>query len=157
KLQPVSFVYPVVLVEDRSGNRIRYKYEIGADSTVQGEFSYRLSAIEYSYGAGSNPPRRQLRFMYESRPDPITASTVGVRSVTRSRLVTIEAWAPSPTNTDVVWRYRFEYGTSADSGRSLLRRVRLCDRTDVCSWGKTFEWTTSGGYHEHTVSDEVEI
>ena len=151
-------VYPILQLVDKTGlHRIEYAYEQGADVVGQYEFSYRVSKISYSFSGAT--PRRWMRFLYEPRgTDALTVNTAGVMSVMRSRLATIEAWAPNPVTTARVWRYELKYETSSDTGRSLLSHLRLCDQFDSCSWQRRFEWTTPGtGPHHRIISSEEEF
>jgi len=150
----VALVYPIRKLLDRTGfNRLEFKYEERSDSMEPYGFSYRISEISYSFS--SNKPRRWVRFLYEPRPDVITANAYGIMSVMRSRLSAIEAYAPNPNLTELVWRYQLGYTISADTKRSLLHTVQLCDQFDpaVCSWIRSFEWTTAkAAYSDRTVS-----
>jgi RHS repeat-associated protein len=157
----VAYAYLLADVVDADGNRIEYHYE-DKDSTDDGEVSNRLATIEYSFADGVVPKRR-IELRYGNRPDPIVAFHRGVKIVSRSRLTSIEMWAPNPTVTGRVWRYLLRYERSADTGRSLLRHVTLCEQHDECSWTRSFAWTEVAGtdladdFEDHEISNEVEF
>jgi RHS repeat-associated protein len=155
----VAIVYLLTRAVDRHRNRIDYVYE-GTDALNGSEVAYRLARIDYGFGpGGTGLPRRQVKFLYQSRPDPIVAYFRGVKLVTRSRLNRIEAWAPNPTAVARVWSYDLRYIASPDTGRSQLFSVSLCDKFAVqCSWTRKFAWTTaSGGTVDETAMGDVEF
>jgi RHS repeat-associated protein len=156
----VNVVYPLASTKDRSGNRIEYTYAPNPDSWLDYEFSYRIDRIDYSFvGHGLTTPRRWVQFRYESRPDPIVAHSRGVTSVLRSRIDSIEMWAPNPTTTAKIWDYRFAYDQSSDTHRSLLESIEWCGKDDVCSWAKRFDYTTASAgvtHHIATASGEFD-
>ncbi|MFN7551245.1 MAG: RHS repeat-associated core domain-containing protein [Pseudomonadota bacterium] len=110
---------------NRAGNFIEYRY------AAHGSGERLLSTIRYT-GTGSSEAtggvsgNREIRFVYESRPDPASSYLAGGRVDQTRRLQTIETNVASV----VARRYSFTYGSaSASSGRSLLRDVSLCVST----------------------------
>lgn len=149
----VAVVYLLADTTDRHGNRVEYSYDTsGAVDTY--EITYRLQRIDYSFAGAS--PRRHVDFTYEDRPDPRVRYHRGFEIGERKRLKRIDAYAPNPDATAPVWSYRLAYQTSGDTGNSLLASVNLCDAANVCSFTRSFEWTTVSpgpGVQEHVIAD----
>lgn len=137
---PVTGVWVLKTVTDRSGNTATYDYDV--ESTGE----YTLRTIQY---AGStvtgDSPQREVDFHYATRPDPSFAWEAGVKTPMTKRLSSVDMRAPDPNSgkTEIVWTYDFDYAVSAITRRSLLASVHQCDAQNVCKWGKTFSWTDS--------------
>jgi hypothetical protein len=123
-------VFPVYLLtqqEDQTGaNAITYDYDIGFDSQTPGDFSYRIKKITYTAPPSQKiqlTPRRWILFQYKARKDPIISYMSGVRTVVRSRLESVEAYAPNPTDTQRVWTYKLGSNQSPWTGRSVLAHI----------------------------------
>lgn len=137
----VAVAYLITESRDRNWNRIRYTY---AAVAANGELSYRPATIDYSF-TGTGTPRRQIKFEYQSRPDPIVRYIRGVKVVSSVRISRIDAYAPNPDSVQRVWSYNLGYEPSPDTGRSLLSSVQLCEQSGACSWVRSFKWTSSKG------------
>lgn len=157
----VAAVYRVTTQIDAIGNKIAWTYE-PEDGSQPGELAYRVKRIDYSF-ENAELPRRSVVFHYENRRDKVVSHRNGLRSRLTSRLSSIEMRAPNPTVTTMVWEYRFGYGESPDTGRSLLESVQMCAADGVCSWKKGFAWTQSlanlpnVATVDHVVSSAVEF
>jgi RHS repeat-associated protein len=147
--------YVRVRTQDRDGNKIVYGYE-STDAVGAGELANRLKTIEYGY-SGSTPSRRIVFNYTAGRTDPIISYVAGIKTVIRSRLTSIDVYAPNPTTVAKVWRYDLRYVYSADTKRSLLAWIDLYDQFGVQSWTRELAYSgASGGFTEHTVP-EVEF
>lgn len=151
---PIAIAYVIAESKDRNGNRITYTYDY-SDAQDATEVAFKPVEIDYAFSNGTTPSRK-IKLIYETRPDPIVRFIHGVRFVNRSRLDQIEAWAPNPTTLSRVWTYNLTYQTSGDTGRTLLSAVQMCDQFAVCSWTRSFEWTSTAhgpGVTEHVAVD----
>lgn len=128
--------------EDRAGNAITYEYDIrtGGPSGLATEIL--PSRIAYTSHANGEPAHREVRFVYEDRPDTSLGWHAGIGSQLTRRLHAIEMYAPNPSATGKVWDYTFTYEaeTSPGSRRSLLHAVRKCGAEGGCLWSKEFDW-----------------
>jgi RHS repeat-associated protein len=154
--QSVAVIYVLTGTVDKNGNRVDYVYD-HADAADATETAFRLTRIDYSY-AGGWVPLRSVRLNYQTRDDQIVRYVRGVKMVSRSRLESIETYAPNPTSVQKVWTYKLAYLDSADTGRSLLSSVQLCDQFDACSWIRSFTYTHRGHANPNLrVVDDVEF
>lgn len=109
--------------------------------------SYLPSQISYTYNiqgpADAQQAHRFVDFHYLERSDPEFSWQSGVMSKSTRRLESISMSAPSPVAVTKVWEYRFGYGASAGSGRSLLTSVKRCGMFGGCTRAKQFGWYSS--------------
>ena len=138
---PKRFAYIMTETWDRSGNSIRYDYDVDPGNSNNQGLSVTLWRILYTnkdFEDGS----REVIFHYEPRPDPLFAYTAGVRTRQDTRLKAIKMRAPNPDTTKTVWHYTLTYLEPDDSisGRSLLKSVRKHDAQGQSLWAKEFEW-----------------
>lgn len=131
-------------VTDRSGNSIRYSYNVFNEPTAPFSLEYSPSLIEYTFGSSGEQGRRQVAFKYADRSDTSFAYESGVRTSMTKRLMSLVMSAPNPSSTEVVWSYDFGYGKRPDSQRTVLEDVHRCDTEGVCLWGKLFGWEHAG-------------
>jgi RHS repeat-associated protein len=132
-----ALLYVITENVDKNGNRVKYQWD---SETGNDEASFRLRRIEYSY-ANPTTPRRRVELEYESRPDLVITYVRGVKLVQRSRLSSLSMFAPNPTTVAKVMTYALRYLESAETGRSLLQKVQMCDQFSQCSWIRSFEYT----------------
>ena len=129
---------------DRSGNEVRYSY-LGTDNNP--ETRYLPDQISYTYNthgsADAQQARRFVNFYYQERPDPEFSWQSGVLTSSTRRLLSIAMIAPNPALLAKVWEYKFDYETSAGSGRSLLKSVKRCGALGGCTRAKQFGWYQS--------------
>ncbi len=138
----VAYVYVLVRSTDPDDNAIDYTWE-DVDSLGGGEASYRLKSIAYAH-SNTFVATRRIQFNYmQGRLDPITRYVHGVKIVNKSRLSSIQMFAPNPTNVGVVWTYNLGYLHSTDNRDSLLKSVQLCGSGGSCSYTRKFEWETT--------------
>jgi hypothetical protein len=86
---------------------------------------------------------RRLHFVYESRPDSYTYFVSGGGDAVTTRVSAIQVFAPAASGEALAWDYRFTYGQSPSSKRSLLREVTWCDFAGVCLQPTKFSWGRS--------------
>ncbi len=134
----MTTVWVLEEVKDRSGNSIRYSYNVTNESAAPFALEYSPSLIEYTFGGNGEQARRQVAFHYVDRTDKSFAYESGVRTRMTQQLTSVVMSAPNPGSTDVVWSYEFGYGMSPDSQRTTLEDVHRCDADGACLWGKTF-------------------
>jgi RHS repeat-associated protein len=129
------FGYALRRVEDRAGNSIAFVYTQSASGQL------RPTEILYT-GHASLPAMRKIVFGYEARSHVVPRFIDGRSFSNDGRLHRIEAWTlgASPTK---VWEYALEYVESPHSKRSLLSRVRHCDRgsPSVCRSPLSFAYS----------------
>lgn len=108
-----TFKWYLDRVVDTNGNYMELSY-----TTDQGELY--LSRIAYTGSEiTGDPPRHQVNFHIEPRPDAASSFVSGARVITAKRLSAIEV----RTSGQLVRRYELGYAISAGSGRSLLSSV----------------------------------
>ncbi len=153
--------WPIAEEADRSGNVVRYSYDVTAtaDYTGQPSVEYHPSQIEYTLalinGHVADAGQRRIVFTYEERPDPSSVYLGGVRLPSTKRLREIGAYhVPESGPVVLTAQYGITYEQSAGSGRSLLTSVRRCGPEGGCLLSKTFHWQSSAGISFHTIPIE---
>ncbi len=144
--------WPLRDAQDRSGNLVRYTYEVHQDDGEVGYY-YRPLEIEYTRKAAEPPlveeeaGLRKVVFDYEPRPDPSNHHLGGMPYGMPERLSTVRLIAPNPEAPEVVARYELSYEQSSATGRSLLTQIRRCDGAEglqrACLWAKQLTWWQS--------------
>lgn len=142
----VRYVWALAEDRDRAGNYLEIKYD-----KDQSGFGYDLRPRSIHYTgfappAGSTvtslPTRREIRLVYENRPDAIEVFVSGLRLLKGQRLRRIESWAPNEAGaTTLIRTYELTYRSSIASQRSLLESIRECDGSNVCKPATTFNYT----------------
>jgi len=127
--------------EDRSGNAIRYEYMValGAGGTER-----LVSKITYTSGLHKSAAR-EVRLIWEDRPDKSFSYINGVQFGRKSRLKAMEMWAPDPDQTKRVRTYNLSYlpvGPN-DRAHSMLAQVQECGSLGGCLPAKIFTWAVS--------------
>ncbi len=144
--------WPLRDAQDRSGNLVRYTYEVHQDDGEVGYY-YRPLEIEYTRKAAEPPlieeeaGLRKVVFDYEPRPDPSNHHLGGMPYGMPERLSAVRLIAPDPETPEVVARYELSYEESSATGRSLLTQIRRCDGAEgpqrACLWAKQLTWWQS--------------
>ncbi len=144
--------WPLRDAQDRSGNLVRYTYEVHQDDGEVGYY-YRPLEIEYTRKAAEPPlieeeaGLRKVVFDYEPRPDPSNHYLGGMPYGMPERLSAVRLIAPNPETPEVVARYELSYEESGATGRSLLTQIRRCDGAEgpqkTCLWAKQLTWWQS--------------
>lgn len=142
---PVIFGWLVSRTEDRRGNGIRYTYQPDPLPNSAGRLLESITYTESSTAKYSGSAQRRVEFLWESRLDPIARWVNGVCISTSSRLQEIHVFAPNPTNVEKVRSYRFDYGTSFRTKRSLLVSVKAIDQFGVSLPATTFRYAGPDG------------
>lgn len=141
---PIAQVTTVWLLsseDDRAGNTMTFEYDQEIDQIAPYGAEYRLRSIRYTGRTdNSETPQREVRFVYEERPDPIFLYRWGTRTEMTKRLTAVEMYAPKPYVTQLVWQYDLSYGQSTSTDRSVLAGVRRCGVFGTCTWSRTFAW-----------------
>ena len=130
---PSIRVWALNKITDRHGNYLVITYQ---NDTATNDY-YPLR-IDYT-GSSSVVPQRSVRFLYESRPDPIVAYVGGYRVQTTLRLASIRTFlGDSP-----VMSYLLSYDQGLSSGRSRLQLVRQSDASGGELTPTRFAWQDS--------------
>ncbi len=126
--------------EDRSGNRIYYRYK-----HVDGE---RYLPEEIVWGAKNFNGNRKVVFEYTSnRPDKRFSYLRGIKSESKHRLSKIKTYVEN----SLVKEYRFTYQKSPVSGLSRLRYAQQCGSDGGCLPRHEFAWKdTAKGFSGNT-------
>lgn len=138
---PVRFAYMLTETFDRSGNSIRYDYNVDPGDEEHRGIEVTLWRILYT-NKDFVDGKREVIFDYDPRPDPMFAYASAVRTRQDVRLASIHMRAPNPESTETIWSYALEYALPEESpsGRSLLARVRKVDAQGESLWAKEFDW-----------------
>lgn len=121
-------VWHLSRVSDRNGNFMNVVY-----TRVDGQCL--PAQIDYT-GNGSIPPRRQVRFEYEARPDATTQYAGGYPIRSTRRLTRIDALVDGRR----VLSYVLEYHPPGTTGRSRLKSVTQLDAAGNPLSPTRFDW-----------------
>lgn len=112
-------------IEDRNGNAATVK-DTRTEGDAAGRWWTQLRPSQINYA-----PNRQVRFIYEHRPDTIDGFSGGTHTRTDKRMKRIEMWGgPQDGTAERLRQCRLRYSVDGFTGRSLLRLVTECGGAD---------------------------
>ncbi|MFA4889365.1 MAG: SpvB/TcaC N-terminal domain-containing protein [Candidatus Omnitrophota bacterium] len=117
-----TFAWNITKTKDTNGNYMQFIY-------VKDDGKSYLARIDYTGNEAVQSPKNSVEFLLEPREDVFSSYLSGGRIATAKRLKEIQAKSDS----ELVWRYELGYGTSNDTGRSLLKSI-----TQFTADGKPF-------------------
>ncbi len=140
-----SVSYYIDKLQDVHGNWVDYKYSVNYQDNT-----HKLSSIEYTKtNDGSEGLNNEIKFLYNSRPDPIVSFKYGHKIQILERLSTIEIHV----NGSLFNSYQLEYQESGESyfgdiysdpvGTSKLFSVTRCFSGENCQSPVLFDWSDS--------------
>ena len=148
-------IWALSRVSDRSGNYFTIAYNRTPDEGNTYTAEWSPDEIRYTGNAGAGKPAdRVVKFLYQSRPDPMTAYLAGMKLTTTQRLSRIRTYEPRD---GWVREYRLEYEDNQPhlTGRSRISTISECGFPDLselvaCKPPTTFRWSDSaaGGQAE---------
>ncbi|MBC3879965.1 VCBS repeat-containing protein [Undibacterium sp. LX40W] len=127
--------------EDKNHNYISYYY---LTDTSTGES--KPKAIRWGGNSAVGQAHfAKVEFDYEARPDIRKAYLAGSRNDENTRLTTIRTSTDTTADGSAgvianVYQLTYEATPSAESGRSLLKEIRICDGSTNCLPSTKFEW-----------------
>lgn len=131
-------------VEDLNGNYYRITYQ---NDQVNGQFY----PLEINYSGNFNKsilPENSIKFQYETRPDISTTYRSSVMMAPFVRVSGIKAFVDQQE----VYKYKFSYKQSSQTGRSLLRSVQVFTSDGSKSLLPTvFDWNGPDGEYREGV------
>ncbi|MBF0353039.1 MAG: VCBS repeat-containing protein [SAR324 cluster bacterium] len=134
--------WPLVRVEDAHGNFYTVEYLATANNGA-----WMPSQIKYTLGNNTSA-YHQLRFEYESRPDPVSGYHGGIRFDMDQRLHAIVTGSVADDQRESIFRqYVLEYEESAMTGRGVLKKIHLTDQdgTEMDAAHAWYEFETHTG------------
>lgn len=131
--RPEIRVWALNRITDTTGNYLTVQYTKNAASGT-----YRPNRIDYTGNAAAGvSPGASVRFVYGSRPDPISAFDTGGKVLTSERMTNIKTYLGEMLVTD----YRLNYTSSPMTGASLLQSIAHCDGGGECLPPVTLTWS----------------
>ncbi len=147
----IIYRWSVSKISDRSGNSIFIQYEKGGATE-----NPRVSTISYA-GTNTLSPAIEIKFIYESRPDPQPSYLFGDLRVLNRRLAKVAISLTA--NGSPLTEYQLSYGVSATNGASVLKALTRCgfDSTGVsdCMRPTVFDWTDNAPQYLDWVESPV--
>jgi RHS repeat-associated protein len=154
---------------DLNGNVIAVSYTQsptkagGGTLDESGSGQTYIDSITYSYQGGAADSRK-VRFLYNTRPDPIVQYLGGGLVRTGLRLTEIatsitpaECGGSADCPAQAVMRYSFAYGRAPTTGRSHLSSITQCAASGACFPSTTFGWSAGGkGFEPVTAGTGIE-
>ncbi len=106
-----TFSWYLTRIQDNNGNYVAYSY-------IKDQGKVYPARIDYAGNEATGTlPTNSVEFVLEPKDDITSSYISGSKIVTAKRLREIDV----KVNSQLVWRYVFEYAYSADTNRSLLR------------------------------------
>lgn len=116
-------------IADRSGNYLTVSYDKSAMS-FDGAFMPTQVSYTGNTNAPATAPYNAVRFVYETRPDPIVRYVGGTLTSILKRLAAVQTYVNIDAQGaagQLVRDYRIAYTSSSQNGRSLVSNITLFD------------------------------
>ena len=141
--QEVRLTWALSEIRDRFGNNMTVEYSTTGDASNDQGYEQLPVSIHYTGTVDKSlPARREVRFLYEPRPDTHSFFINGFKLERSHRLARIVLAAPNPVDTAPVKEYVLQYEESTASKRSILQGIAECDPQQVCLNPTTFSYSS---------------
>jgi RHS repeat-associated protein len=134
-------VWALAKIQDQAGNYITYHYNVDAANGM-----YYPSEIDYTANdAAGLKAYNAVKFIYETRPDPITTYQAGSLFKTTQRLKEIQVYQGTPASpaSHLVYDYHLNYELAPNTYRSRITSIQQCDGAGNCLRPLQFTWQTN--------------